>query len=87
MLIIYIDQNNLIRCTLSAVLVSVIELILKGIGIGWTYVLLAGVLVCSVPAVFLSIKIGPKYRVKRQRKREEALARLIGVEGANKTEA
>ena len=87
MLIIYIDQNNLIRCTLSAVLVSVIELILKGIGIGWTYVLLAGVLVCSLPAVFLSIKIGPKYRMKRQRKREEALARLIGVEGANKTEA
>ncbi|KAF9476062.1 MFS general substrate transporter [Pholiota conissans] len=79
--------NNLIRCTLSAVLVSVIEFILKGIGIGWTYVLFAGILLCCIPAVYLSIMIGPKYRVKRQRKREEVMARLIEVDGEKKNEA
>lgn len=53
-------------------LVSVIELMLNGMGIGWTYVLLAGLLLLTLPAVYLSIRIGPKYRVKRQRRREEA---------------
>ncbi|KAF8955576.1 MFS general substrate transporter [Flammula alnicola] len=69
--------NNLIRCTLSAVLVSVIELILKAIGIGWTYVLLAGILLLSMPLVYLAIRIGPQYRIKRQRRRDEELARIV----------
>ncbi|KAF8204569.1 major facilitator superfamily domain-containing protein [Pholiota molesta] len=73
--------NNLIRCTLSAVLVSVIELMLKGMGIGWTYVLLGAILLTAIPVVYLSIRIGPKYRIKRQQERAEALARL--AEAAN----
>lgn len=58
--------NNLVRCTLSAVLVSVIQLILDGIGIGWTYVLLCGVTLISVPLIFLSIKLGPACRARRR---------------------
>ncbi|KAF8973659.1 major facilitator superfamily domain-containing protein [Flammula alnicola] len=69
--------NNLIRCTLGAVLVSVIELILKGIGIGWTYVLLAGMLLLCTPLVYLAIRIGPQCRIKRQRRRDEELARIV----------
>jgi hypothetical protein len=60
------EQNNLVRCTLSAVLVSVIQLILDGIGIGWTYVLLCGVTLISVPLIFLAIKLGPACRARRR---------------------
>lgn len=67
--------NNLIRCTLSAVLVSTIELILKGIGIGWTYVLLSGLSLFSLPLLYLVIRIGPRCRVQRKRLREEQLTR------------
>ncbi|KAF5312980.1 hypothetical protein D9619_002950 [Psilocybe cf. subviscida] len=65
--------NNFVRCTLSAVLVSVIDLIIKAIGNGWTYVILAVFELLSIPLIFLAIRIGPKYRVRRQRQREEAL--------------
>ncbi|KDR85436.1 hypothetical protein GALMADRAFT_132132 [Galerina marginata CBS 339.88] len=68
--------NNITRCTLSAVVVSVIELIIKAIGVGWTYVLLSGMGVMSLPLVYLSIRIGPGYRAKRHRLREEELAQF-----------
>ncbi|KAL9716504.1 hypothetical protein Ac2012v2_000952 [Leucoagaricus gongylophorus] len=57
--------NNLVRCLLSAVLVSVIELIFDAIGVGWTYVLLAGIALLSLPFVYIEIKIGPEIRKKR----------------------
>ncbi|KAF8167670.1 major facilitator superfamily domain-containing protein [Crassisporium funariophilum] len=69
--------NNLVRCTLSAVLVSVIELIIKGIGIGWTYILLGGITLLSLPLIYLSFKVGPRCRVKRQKLQEEELARIV----------
>ncbi|KAF8898987.1 MFS general substrate transporter [Infundibulicybe gibba] len=58
--------NNLVRCTFSAVIVSVIDLIINAIGIGWTYVLLGGLSLVAVPLFYLEIKIGPNYRRKRQ---------------------
>jgi hypothetical protein len=67
-----ISQNNLIRCTLSAVLISVIELILRAIGTGWTYVLLAGLSLLSLPLTYLVIRIGPRCRTNRKALREEA---------------
>lgn len=62
--------NNLVRCSLSAVLVSVIQLILNGIGIGWTYVLLSGFSVLALPLLYGAMMIGPRCRIKRQRARE-----------------
>lgn len=53
------------RCLLSAVLVSVIELIFDAIGVGWTYVLLAGIALLSLPFVYIEIKFGPEIRKKR----------------------
>jgi hypothetical protein len=57
---------------------------LKGMGIGWTYVLLGAILLTAIPVVYLSIRIGPKYRIKRQQERAEALARL--TEATNKAD-
>ena len=41
-LISYLIQNNLVRCTTGAVMVSVINLILDALGTGWTFVVFAG---------------------------------------------
>lgn len=71
-------QNNLVRCTLSAVIVSVIDLMMKSMGIGWTYVFHCGMALLSLPLLYLSMHIGPRYRVKRQRQREEEMARARG---------
>ncbi|KAF9537815.1 MFS general substrate transporter [Agrocybe pediades] len=62
--------NNFIRCSLSAVIVSVVEPIINAIGMGWTYILLSGICLLSLPLIYLAIRIGPRYRVKRQRARE-----------------
>ncbi|KAI0776582.1 MFS general substrate transporter [Trametes elegans] len=58
--------NNLVRCSLGAVCVSVIDLILKALGTGWTYVVLAGVCVVCSPACWLVIRYGPAWRAKRR---------------------
>ncbi|KAJ3573050.1 hypothetical protein NP233_g2682 [Leucocoprinus birnbaumii] len=57
--------NNLVRCLLSAALVSIIQLIFDAIGIGWTYVLLAGITLLALPFLFLELKYGPRIRRKR----------------------
>ncbi|KAF8078858.1 MFS general substrate transporter [Lyophyllum atratum] len=58
--------NNLIRCSLSAFLVSVIDLMLRALGVGWTYVLLGGVSLLGIPLLYLEMRIGPACRAKRR---------------------
>ncbi|KAG1755287.1 major facilitator superfamily domain-containing protein [Suillus paluster] len=58
--------NNLIRCSMGALLVSVIDLILHQIGAGWTFVLLAGICFISVPLIWLAVYIGPHCRASRR---------------------
>ncbi|KJA20565.1 hypothetical protein HYPSUDRAFT_188667 [Hypholoma sublateritium FD-334 SS-4] len=58
--------NNLVRCSLTAILVSVIQLIINGIGVGWTYVLLCGVSLISLPLVYIALLVGPRCRIRRQ---------------------
>ncbi|KAF7357983.1 MFS domain-containing protein [Mycena venus] len=62
--------NNLVRCALSATLVAVIQLILTALGVGWTYVLLAGICVVASPLIWVVIRIGPGCRAKRRRRAE-----------------
>ncbi|KAF7325602.1 MFS domain-containing protein [Mycena kentingensis (nom. inval.)] len=58
--------NNLVRCALAAVMTAVIELIVDAIGIGWTYVLLAGLCVVSAPLIWVVMFIGPRWRERRR---------------------
>ncbi|KAG7452354.1 MFS general substrate transporter [Guyanagaster necrorhizus] len=59
--------NNFIRCVAGAVLVSTMDLLLRALGPGWTYILLAGICVLTIPLVYLTIQIGPPRRIKRRR--------------------
>ena len=61
-----VAQNNLMRCGLGAIAVSVINLMFDAMGIGWTFVLLAGLCVLTSPLLFVIMFIGPKLRAKRK---------------------
>jgi len=57
--------NNLVRCSMGAATVSVIQLILDALGIGWTYILLAGISLATAPMIWFALWIGPRSRAKR----------------------
>ncbi|KAK0208811.1 MFS general substrate transporter [Desarmillaria ectypa] len=59
--------NNFIRCIAGAALVSTMDLLLRALGAGWTYVLLGGICMLTIPLVYLIIHIGPPRRIKRRR--------------------
>lgn len=56
---------------MAAGLVALMDVILDAIQPGWTYVLLGGIALITIPIFFVIIKIGPSRRRKR---REEAEA-------------
>ncbi|CAK5263777.1 unnamed protein product [Mycena citricolor] len=58
--------NNLIRCSLSAAMVAAIEPIINSMGIGWAYILLAGICAASAPLIYIVRKVGPQWRVRRR---------------------
>lgn len=64
-----ITQNNLVRSSLGAAFVSVIDLILTALhGPGWTFVLIAGIcLVVGGPVLAIEMKWGPVWRERRRR--------------------
>ncbi|KAL0953542.1 hypothetical protein HGRIS_004764 [Hohenbuehelia grisea] len=59
--------NNLVRCSLGAALVSVVDLILRALTPGWTYVLFGGVCVLAMPLIWVVRHIGPRCRARRRR--------------------
>ncbi|EIN07877.1 MFS general substrate transporter [Punctularia strigosozonata HHB-11173 SS5] len=58
--------NNLVRCSLGAIAVSIMDPILKALRPGWTYVLLAGICVVASPALWVVLRWGPMWRAKRR---------------------
>lgn len=46
-------------------MVSVIDIIIRAIGIGWTYVILGMICFVNVPLIFFVIYVGPRFRAKR----------------------
>ncbi|KAI0735015.1 MFS general substrate transporter [Earliella scabrosa] len=62
--------NNLVRCTLGAGAVSVIDIMLNRLGSGWTYVLLTGICIVFSPSYWVLLHYGPVWRAKRRAKRQ-----------------
>lgn len=58
--------NNIVRCLLGAGLVAIIDIIIKALGVGWTYVLLGGVSACMAPCIWVGMWLGPRERRKRR---------------------
>ncbi|THH19063.1 hypothetical protein EW146_g2038 [Bondarzewia mesenterica] len=57
--------NNLVRCSLGAALVAIINIILDALDPGWTYVLLGGICLASSPLLYIEIKWGPVWQTVR----------------------
>ncbi|KAJ8519675.1 hypothetical protein ONZ45_g3423 [Pleurotus djamor] len=58
--------NNLVRCSLGASLVAVIDVMLRRLTPGWTYLLLGGACILISPLILVIRWIGPRYRAKRR---------------------
>ncbi|KDQ24734.1 hypothetical protein PLEOSDRAFT_1078768 [Pleurotus ostreatus PC15] len=58
--------NNLVRCSLGAALVGVVDIILRALTPGWTYVLFGGLCLVMMPLVFIVQWTGPQCRAKRR---------------------
>lgn len=60
--------TNLVRCSLAAILVSVIDRMTTAWGDGWTYTFWGAVCCTLLPLMLLEIRMGPKWRMKREAK-------------------
>ncbi|GAW20749.1 hypothetical protein ANO14919_102600 [Xylariales sp. No.14919] len=60
--------NNLVRCSLGAAATASIEYIIKGIGRGWAYTILALLFTVQSPVLFIILKHGPRWRRERMAK-------------------
>ncbi|VUC31479.1 unnamed protein product [Clonostachys rosea] len=57
--------TNLVRCSLAALLVSLIDKSTQSLEYGWTYTLLGGICTLLLGPIYTEIKLGPKWRKKR----------------------
>ena len=55
---------------------SVLDLMLNGIGTGWTYFLLGGLTILVLPLLYGAMIIGPRCRIKRQHARDQESAQV-----------
>ncbi|KAK2016928.1 MFS general substrate transporter [Colletotrichum eremochloae] len=60
--------TNLVRCLLAALLVGLIDKMTLALRISWSYVLLGGVCALLLPLIYIEMKVGPKWRLKRDLK-------------------
>ncbi|KAI0052527.1 MFS general substrate transporter [Auriscalpium vulgare] len=58
--------NNMVRCLLGAGLVSVIDIIIKALGAGWTYIVLGGGCILVSPLLIVVLRWGPVWREQRR---------------------
>lgn len=58
-------SSNLVRCSLAAAAVAVMQPLLNAIGAGWTFTILAVICATGVPVVFLLTSNGLEWRRRR----------------------
>ncbi|KAI1864476.1 uncharacterized protein JN550_008763 [Neoarthrinium moseri] len=57
--------TNLVRCWLGAIVVATTDRMVNKLGYIWTYVLLAGISACMLPLMYVEMKLGPAWRIRR----------------------
>jgi multidrug resistance protein len=58
--------TNLVRCSLAAIMISVIDRMTTSWGDGWTYTFWGGICALLLPLMLLEIKMGPRWRARRE---------------------
>lgn len=75
--------NNLMRCELGAAFAAFISPMINGIGTGWSYTILALIIIITVPPLLLCIRYGISWRrnkaekaARKQAKRDEKAGKV-----------
>lgn len=63
--------TNLVRCSLAAIMISVIDRMTNAWGDGWTYTFWGGICMLLLPLMFLEMRMGPQWRKAREAKEVE----------------
>ncbi|TGJ78695.1 hypothetical protein E0Z10_g10066 [Xylaria hypoxylon] len=63
--------NNLVRCSMGAAATASIAYIIRGIGRGWAFTLLALLFTIQSPVLFIILKHGPRWRKERMQRTVE----------------
>jgi multidrug resistance protein len=58
--------TNLVRCSLAAMMISIIDRMTSAWGDGWTYTFWGGICALLLPLMLLEIRMGPRWRAKRE---------------------
>jgi multidrug resistance protein len=58
--------TNLVRCSLAAIMISIIDRMTHSWGDGWTYTFWGGICALLLPLMLLEIRMGPRWRAKRE---------------------
>ncbi|KAH9890745.1 major facilitator superfamily domain-containing protein [Xylariomycetidae sp. FL2044] len=66
--------TNFVRCSLGAIVVALTDRIVSSLGYIWTYVLLGGICAAFLPLMYVEMRQGPKWRLKRDKLEEEEQA-------------
>lgn len=53
------------------------DLLLNGIGIGWTYILLSGLSTLLLPIIYGARMVGPRCRMKRRQRQGESVQPVV----------
>jgi hypothetical protein len=61
-------SSNLVRCSLSAAGLAVLQVIIDHIGIGWCFTLFAAIAATTIPLLLAERKWGMTWRANRDRK-------------------
>ncbi|KAL5049330.1 hypothetical protein BDW71DRAFT_159519 [Aspergillus fruticulosus] len=67
-------SNNLVRCLLGAGATALIDPMLDAMGRGWCFTFIALVMLCTMPLLWVVIRLGPRWRNERQAKIDAASA-------------
>jgi hypothetical protein len=65
---------NIVRCTISAAFVAVLEEMISGIGFGWTFTILGSLCLISGVFYFIELRYGRIWRIARNN---------MSIEGTN----
>lgn len=79
---------NFVRCLFGAVTVSTIQLMNDRMGAGWSFVLLSGICLVTVPMPLCVLRYGPKWRLQRieknkrmeEERKRQAASKLAALE-------
>ena len=64
---------NLVRCLLAAGGTAAVLPIVNGIGVGWTFTLLVGIMLGSLNLVWIQMKYGSRQRLRREQREKDSV--------------